>query len=979
MEPVMALQAPDLLRSLSPMHGQFALPPGPLLIAAPPLMGAPLGYYPGNWAGSSPMRSSRLRPPSVGPPLRVASPSPPPGGVRWTPARQGSPPARPFSVPTYLGASVEVAAAGSVPGNSSSSTAMAIATPAPPVVPFLAGPLVPPGAAMRHFSPPPSARLGSPAPLPPHMQAGPPMQAVSFAYRGSGGVGEAEMADMPSPAPARRIPLTAVPQLRGGGVAASPGAFLAHTVPLSPARQQPSPRGRPAAPCAMAALGPGFMQASPRSRSSSPLPGPGRPAAPSTAAAFGGGSVDSLTRQLQALQQAKTQAAAQQALSSQQIANRQEELRRETFKALSQSNGLSEVLKRWPAPKQADSQANATSDSGCGNHYASMASLGSSAMAASASQVGYSQSVLAAPLPECYETGGQTEGSASTVQADGRNSQPIMHGATIIRAEQREALQHSAVSLQAAKDAPQLAAASVVVHERRLPNQEARESRPTPHHEQPPAYQTPHPPAEVGAHFEAISCDEDAPSIPAPPVAPTPALSPASTWAARQQPMTPAQEHRPASPRLATPVQRGGSRDGRSRGARTSPGAVTGALSTREQQAEQDRCQEDLLRCAAAVTPKVLRDLRLLQRPPDIVEKVFQATATFLGAVDTRLPVLRKTLFNVGASAGPGLADKLRGVHVDHITFAQFRRVQKLVMLPEFDEEIIRGTCRNAVPLAVWCRRIALCLARTRFQGRPEAVALVNSLQETGSAESADGDDMPDEDELPPPSPPQLMQHASMSSLESPTISQELAQQGNGIRLSASQQAAVTAAEAARAAAAAVEKHTASRRLAAAEAEATDGRDGGGAAHASRQAPEVGGRAKWGNLYVSPDITRLDADQLRQVRELEVSRPEVGSIVFHDVTDCTNLDIPTLVHLDVGEVLVYPVPGTKPAVGEGLNKRATVTMQQCWPPNGRKHLEEPGAQDRYVAKIRQMTEDKRAKFIDYDCKAGIWKFQVEHF
>lgn len=133
-----------------------------------------------------------------------------------------------------------------------------------------------------------------------------------------------------------------------------------------------------------------------------------------------------------------------------------------------------------------------------------------------------------------------------------------------------------------------------------------------------------------------------------------------------------------------------------------------------------------------------------------------------------------------------------------------------------------------------------------------------------------------------------------------------------------------------------------------------------------------------GGLVVQPDITRLRGRELQQVADLTVSRSEVGSIVFHGTTDCTDLNLAALVHLDVGEVLVYP-NGVKPPVGQELNKRATVTMYQCWPPNGHGYLEDPGARERYRAKIKQMTEDKNATFVDYDCTTGVWKFEVEHF
>lgn len=95
----------------------------------------------------------------------------------------------------------------------------------------------------------------------------------------------------------------------------------------------------------------------------------------------------------------------------------------------------------------------------------------------------------------------------------------------------------------------------------------------------------------------------------------------------------------------------------------------------------------------------------------------------------------------------------------------------------------------------------------------------------------------------------------------------------------------------------------------------------------------------------------------------------------------------TIVRLEVGEagegslfaelikVLVYPQPGKKPEVGVGLNKAATVTMYQCWPPNGSILAQEPQKfsrlffaaledkeqQEEYKRRIKVMTEEKKAR------------------
>merc|ERR1719498_163320 len=99
----------------------------------------------------------------------------------------------------------------------------------------------------------------------------------------------------------------------------------------------------------------------------------------------------------------------------------------------------------------------------------------------------------------------------------------------------------------------------------------------------------------------------------------------------------------------------------------------------------------------------------------------------------------------------------------------------------------------------------------------------------------------------------------------------------------------------------------------------------------------------------------MSQEELRCVENPTVSRPDVGSIRFHGITDCTNLNFERIVRLERGEVLVYPDIEMKPKVGVDLNKPATVTMFQCWPPKGQK-LADPEAQERYKKKIKDMTE-----------------------
>jgi len=133
-----------------------------------------------------------------------------------------------------------------------------------------------------------------------------------------------------------------------------------------------------------------------------------------------------------------------------------------------------------------------------------------------------------------------------------------------------------------------------------------------------------------------------------------------------------------------------------------------------------------------------------------------------------------------------------------------------------------------------------------------------------------------------------------------------------------------------------------------------------------------------GLLHVEPDLSKLSKEELASVNQLTVTKPGIGSVLFHGITDCTDLDIQSDIVLKRGYVLVYPDASRKPPVGQGLNKRATVTMYQCFPPGER--VEDKQVLEEYRTKIKTMTEENRAcKFIDYDCLTGVWTFEVGRF
>lgn len=142
-------------------------------------------------------------------------------------------------------------------------------------------------------------------------------------------------------------------------------------------------------------------------------------------------------------------------------------------------------------------------------------------------------------------------------------------------------------------------------------------------------------------------------------------------------------------------------------------------------------------------------------------------------------------------------------------------------------------------------------------------------------------------------------------------------------------------------------------------------------------------RPSFGDIEVFPDVYSMSAPELRCVRDFTVRKPSVGEVTFHGEIDLYHErqvleDLPNIISLVPGEVLLYPHPETKPAEGVGLNRPATITLYKCMPPNDGT-FPDADAKARYRDRIARMTEMKGARFVDYDCDRGIWQFSVDHF
>ena len=85
-------------------------------------------------------------------------------------------------------------------------------------------------------------------------------------------------------------------------------------------------------------------------------------------------------------------------------------------------------------------------------------------------------------------------------------------------------------------------------------------------------------------------------------------------------------------------------------------------------------------------------------------------------------------------------------------------------------------------------------------------------------------------------------------------------------------------------------------------------------------------------------------------------------------------------HFRRKEINIYPNDEDKPEVGQGLNRRAQVTLDAVWPKSKSNHspIKDPLriAEMGYTDRIEKASARIGAKFIDYRPETGSWVFEV---
>ncbi|XP_057667789.1 nuclear pore complex protein Nup98-Nup96 [Diorhabda carinulata] len=119
------------------------------------------------------------------------------------------------------------------------------------------------------------------------------------------------------------------------------------------------------------------------------------------------------------------------------------------------------------------------------------------------------------------------------------------------------------------------------------------------------------------------------------------------------------------------------------------------------------------------------------------------------------------------------------------------------------------------------------------------------------------------------------------------------------------------------------------------------------------------------------------------VKGFTIGRKGYGNVYYPDEMDVTGLNIDELVHFRYREINVYPDDDKKPPIGQGLNRKAQVTLDNVYPRKPGTNILIKDVQElqqmNFAEKLRKITVNKDAKFVDYRPETGSWVFKIDHF
>lgn len=119
------------------------------------------------------------------------------------------------------------------------------------------------------------------------------------------------------------------------------------------------------------------------------------------------------------------------------------------------------------------------------------------------------------------------------------------------------------------------------------------------------------------------------------------------------------------------------------------------------------------------------------------------------------------------------------------------------------------------------------------------------------------------------------------------------------------------------------------------------------------------------------------------VQGFTVGRLGYGNVCFPEAIDVSNINIDELIHFRHKEITIYPDDTKKPPVGQGLNRRAQITLDKVWPMDkkAKEHVTDVDSLMKidYAGRLRRLCDKQNTRFIEYRPDTGSWVFKVEHF
>ncbi|KAI6197105.1 hypothetical protein M3Y94_01185700 [Aphelenchoides besseyi] len=141
------------------------------------------------------------------------------------------------------------------------------------------------------------------------------------------------------------------------------------------------------------------------------------------------------------------------------------------------------------------------------------------------------------------------------------------------------------------------------------------------------------------------------------------------------------------------------------------------------------------------------------------------------------------------------------------------------------------------------------------------------------------------------------------------------------------------------------------------------------------------------SYYTEPSIDELanfvQDGKVHLADGFAIGRIGYGRIEWCGPISFSNVDLGEIVQFRRKEVQVYPDDTKKPEIGEGFNRKATISLESVWPINRvtREEVRDPlsvEAQD-FARQLERKCIKMDADFVDYDAENGVWTFRVRHF